>query len=431
MPRKIVKILIAILLLAPFVSQAGFLAVTTGDATGVTNTSATLHGYGGDADPNSTMPVTGYFRYSTAKVAPIFCNDIYGTQMVATGDISLGSDGTWKSFSQNIYNLAPDTTYYYCAIVSDKNNIAYGSESRVKEFHTACYQTTINTLDATNVQSTSANLKGSYCSTQSSVKTSFNYREAKPGETPPPWKEVASTSHAKGSGSSNVYGNITFLLTSLAPNTTYQFKAVAVDQGTSKATTEGSILNFTTLPGVTGGGSGGSTQSNSGTSGVTTNNGSTVTTGVGFGFTNTGGNKNNSGNSNGNNGGIFTGNLQLGQTATPPGLALVRFHEGVETVFARQIMSNTDLARAYGYQAGMDLQTFAWDLADQLAKIFGYVSPSGKEIRVSQPDIAAYQLVYTGNRLTVYEYYNGKIVDIQSATSTLKNASGYEYYFNK
>ena len=74
---------------------------------------------------------------------------------------------------------------------------------------------------------------------------------------------------------------------------------------------------------------------------------------------------------------------------------------------------------------------FSWDLADQLARMFGYVNNDGREIRVSLPNIAAYELELVGNKLTVYEYFDNKIVDIRNITNVFKNASDYEYYFKK
>ncbi len=94
-------------------------------------------------------------------------------------------------------------------------------------------------------------------------------------------------------------------------------------------------------------------------------------------------------------------------------------------------MANTELARTYGYQDGVDLQTFAWNLSDLLARTFGYVNSRGKEIRVSKPDIAAYQLYVVNGILTVYEYYDSKIVNIQKITDVLRNKYYYEYYFQK
>ena len=142
-----------------------------------------------------------------------------------------------------------------------------------------------------------------------------------------------------------------------------------------------------------------------------------------------GGNGGGSGNSNGN--GTNYGNLVLGQKATPPIDAIVRYHEGIETVFARQIIANLELAESYGYKQGDNLQSFAWNLADLLGRTFGYVNSNGKEIRVSKPDIAAYQLYMKDGILTVYEYYNEKIVNIQKMTGALRSKYEYEYYFNK
>lgn len=141
-------------------------------------------------------------------------------------------------------------------------------------------------------------------------------------------------------------------------------------------------------------------------------------------------NSNNNSNNNTTNNNDYQ-NLTLGQKATPPVDAIVRYHEGIEHVFVRQIKNNTDLRESYGYKEGMNLDAFAWDLADLLARTFGYVNSSGKEIRVSKPDIAAYQLYMNNGILTVYEYYDGVIVNIQKMTEFLRNKYDYEYYFKK
>ncbi len=94
-------------------------------------------------------------------------------------------------------------------------------------------------------------------------------------------------------------------------------------------------------------------------------------------------------------------------------------------------MINTELARRYGYQKGQNLLYFAWDLAHKFAKEFGYVNNEGREIRVSQPDVSAYQLRLVGNKLTVYEFYKNKIIDIRNTTTIFKDKNSYEYYFVK
>lgn len=120
---------------------------------------------------------------------------------------------------------------------------------------------------------------------------------------------------------------------------------------------------------------------------------------------------------------------KLGDKLTPPNDAIVRYHEGIETVFTRQIMHNLAFARLYGYQDGTDLQTFADTLSHTFAKeYFGYINADGLEVRVSKPDVSAYELRQVGGVLTVYEYYENVIVDIRNTTTIFKNKNPYEYY---
>jgi len=123
--------------------------------------------------------------------------------------------------------------------------------------------------------------------------------------------------------------------------------------------------------------------------------------------------------------------LVLGQEATPPSDAIVRYHEGIETVFARQIRRNTVFAERYGYSGG-DMVNFAWNLAHTFAKFyFGYINEENLEVRVSAPDVSAYELRQVSNTLVVYEYYKNVIVDIRSKTVEFKNKNPYEYYFRR
>lgn len=724
--------------------------------TSATNYSPTTGQICNSTGATSDLDATAYFRYSASSISPIFCNDIYGSNMISTKDILLGTASA-ASFYQPITSLTPDTTYYYCAIISNKKKIIYGGESVVKKFHTNCYDTTFSTKEATQVTDTTATLNGSYCVTNKSdtanekAKTSFVYNEVWGFNSPSNPSKIVSEKEYTLKPKATSHGNLSFKLTGLKPNTTYQFNAIVGKE--SEALHNGSVLTFTTEPrrigtdnpsgggisfldlgindligiiggnlpgGVTPGGTttggtttggttpggtttggttpGGTTAIDTTTGGTTINNnisngtisnvnisggsisnstingmtmnggtitsatitsgtisngtitngtitngtinngtisngiissgstsggsisggtiangtissgiinsgnissgnissgtisggilsagvltsgsitngtitngtitGATISTASGRNITNatirgvgvsgvevdnnenitsgtitsgtissgtisngtissgtinsgtissgaitsgtiTGGvtsggiavtNVNNGtwgsgsdagGNTGGENatsgtwgtgtgsgtwtatsgvggGGTATwagtgngsgtwtsptgsgtwtngtgtggagtgtwGNLVLGQKATPPNDAIVRYHEGIETVFTRQIINNPIYAKTYGYQAGTDLQTFAWDLSDQFARMFGYINENRKEIRVSFPDIAAYQLQLVGNKLTVYEYYDEKIVDIRNLTTVFKNASGYEYYFQK
>ncbi len=510
------------------VSTNSDIFVKTGDANNITQTTATLYGEGGYNTSSSDLPlVTAYFRYSKSTISPIYCNDIYGTNMIATRDIFLkkiDSNTLSQSFSQQVTGLSPNTTYYYCAIVSNRNTIAYGGNAIVKEFHTNCYDTTVDTKSpATNIRSTSAVIKGSYCSPQNNFdKTITNstvttYFEVTTEDALPEWNTAKGSEQTNSmDNNSNLYGDLRFNLTGLAPQTRYLFRAVVKNNAGKKDETihYGDTAYFTTIPGNGGGGTSGCTSDGCVTSptciapyvlDTSTNtcvystppnnycpNGATnppdctnVSTGggggggtggtpgtwgpTGDGTTGTWGTGTDSGTwtatkgtggtgivywaGNGDGAGTWnsatgsgtwtngkgtgsTGagtwiNFALGQTATPPAMDVVRYHEGIETVFTRQIMADTVFAKMYGYVDGMNLQTFAWDLADQFAKAFGYIDANGKEIRVSFPDVAAYQLQLVGNKLTVYEYYANKIVDIRNTTATFKNKSDYEYYYKK
>ena len=136
---------------------------------------------------------------------------------------------------------------------------------------------------------------------------------------------------------------------------------------------------------------------------------------------------------NNNQGGI----LGIGDETTPPQDAIVRYHEGVETVLIRQIMRNTTLAKKYGYRDGEDLEKFSWYLAHFLGKSYGYVAKNKKEVRVRFADVAAYELREVGNTTTVYESYdnagNGKfkITGVRKLNSLFKMIFKYEYYFLK
>lgn len=770
----------------PHYSKLSNLFIQTDDSKNmnITQTTATLSGMGGDKIATPTLPITAYFRYSKAKKnPPIYCNDIYGTNMSSTKDYKLGAVPP-TSFSQKITGLKPDTTYYYCAIISNKENIAYGGEAVVKSFHTSPLETTIRTTDATRITSTTATINGTYSSVKT-IKTYFQYKEADQFSNqsfnsvkdsikdfflkilvntalafdPNKWTKINEQTHTIGNYS-NLYGNINFTLSKLKPSTKYFFRAV-VNEDYSKriplttvcptgwsgkwpdCTSYGTTLSFTTsatpkdtnidlggtgwesyctngatnyptcdnnnyiptcnppyilnesktsciynnlfptvtvtpssytflpsysyvtinwtstnatsctfddgvtktrvqtsselnntvlsgqgittrpnvfhpitstvysvsctgaygtvsgnsfiyvntgggnndnslLPSITvtanpssvssngssniswtstnatscdagiesvkvsgtwnsidngksgvwSSGSGSGTWTNttgtggtgdatwfgtggtktwtsktgSGTwmnttgsgmgSGIWSNRGGTTgsfntgaltssksysisctgahgtVSGNAFIYVNTGGgnwtnngdtgtwtngtwttgnytngvwtntgtytngswtngNSNNNTNYTNKNGIINTAPLTLGQKATPRSDDVVRYHEGIETVFSRQIVADKEFAKRYGYEEGNDLQNFAWYLSDQFARMFGYVNESGKEIRVSLPDVAAYQLQLNGNKLTVYEYYYNRIIDIRNISATLKNASDYEYYFKK
>ena len=438
---------------------------TASVAVNITHESATLSG---SAILTSPIPLYGYFRYSNVdpgNVAPIFCNEVFGDNMKSTKEVFLGTgpsqndhqDHT-KTFSTDIYNLEPNTTYYYCAVASDKNTIEYGAVSSFTTSNDPNVSLgTISTKPATSVGSTFANLNGTYNSAIAS-STWFEYRKKKSYQdlinsvigqaTASISNEVSLLSPfnliqniqsnlnvnsvntpninslTETTGTMSVTNNIAqistkpsnpyqwsgkinyqshpsggrgmmgYPLKNLTKDTTYEFRAAIQTNitGNNPQVIYGNILSFRT-------------SSSSVTDGDVDHEEVTPT----------------------------SNDLSLGDKSVPPVDAIVRYHEGIEHVLVRQLMRdyNRELIEMLGYQDTMNLETFAWDTADFIARTFGYVAPGGKEIRVVTPDIAAYQLVMKDGKLTIYEYFDGKIVDIQDITSTLRNKYEYEYYYTK
>jgi hypothetical protein len=219
-------------------------SVTTYAATGITDTSATLNGY---ASSNGIYyNTTTWFQWGTS----------YGSLYSNTNTTqSYGS-----SFSQPIYNLTPNTLYYFRAVAENSNGSpTYGN---IQSFTTtgssyynnntcnnqynynynsnnyACAPTAITTT-ATNIDSSSAKLVGLGMSNSSSYYTSnttayFEYGTTYSLGTVTPTQNIGNTQ------STPFYQNIF----NLASDTTYYYRAVVSNQyGTSR----GEILSFTTL----------------------------------------------------------------------------------------------------------------------------------------------------------------------------------------
>ncbi|MCX6757478.1 MAG: Ig domain-containing protein [Candidatus Nomurabacteria bacterium] len=245
---------------------------TYAPAQSVTDTSAILHG---SATVTGGGNSSGYFRYSKVTIPPISCNDIFGSEMVATREVSLadwvnGSD-FYKSipdtsFSSNstANNLEPNTKYAYCAIVSNDapNNtgrppqIRYGG---VQTFTTlpcplnnpTCQSIIINTDDPFVVNSSSVNLNGSYNSNKA-IKTWFEYKK----DTDSSWISTPKNlNQAQSAGEYNAN------LSSLTASTLYNVRAAAEEYTNGVLVPPiyyGDVVNFQTAepdgPGVIVGG---------------------------------------------------------------------------------------------------------------------------------------------------------------------------------
>lgn len=94
--------------------------VTTGSATSLAGTSATLNAIG---NPNLAA-TTGWFRYSTTD--PGTANDSFGTRAPSIGGSTLGAGSSAVAYSRAITGLLPEMTYYYCAIADNAYGTSFG-----------------------------------------------------------------------------------------------------------------------------------------------------------------------------------------------------------------------------------------------------------------------------------------------------------------
>lgn len=181
------------------------LDITTNNATNVSTTSARLNGYIDTNDSNTTR----WFRYGTTT----------SSMYLTTNTTNHGSGG--RSFSDYVYNLAPNTTYYYQAVASDRDGTHY--DANIKSFNTNAsiinnVSTSAVTTVATNVSTTGAQLNGLLLNTSGlSTSTYLEY-----GTTVNLGSRT--TSKAVAQGTSIPFSDF---VSGLAPNTIYFFRANA------------------------------------------------------------------------------------------------------------------------------------------------------------------------------------------------------------
>jgi hypothetical protein len=206
-------------------------SVTTYSASNVTNSNATLNGY---IAPNSSTYVNRYFQYGTNQYSLVM-----STQSAYISSTS--------SVSDSVYNLQPNTTYYFRAVAQDSgNNLIYGS---ILSFYTGNNngnngngQATATTYSATNVTNSNATLNGYIVSNGASVNRYFQYGTS---------ASLASSATTPSTYFGNTSGNVSNTVNNLQPNTTYYFRLVTQDSS-SYSLSYGSIISFSTGTGSTG-----------------------------------------------------------------------------------------------------------------------------------------------------------------------------------
>jgi murein DD-endopeptidase MepM/ murein hydrolase activator NlpD len=187
--------------------------VTTYSATDVSGTSGRMNG---NAIPNG-LATSVYFQWGTTTAL--------GSK---SGELAIGT--TTTNFYLVLTNLSVSTTYYYRAVGMNSAGTTYGA---ILSFSTGAKPST-STLAPSSLTAFSARLHGSAIANGLSTNVYFQWGlTASLGST-------SATSNI-GSGYSNTFFYLNLI--NLSPNTTYYFRAAAVN---SAGTTYGSITSFTT-----------------------------------------------------------------------------------------------------------------------------------------------------------------------------------------
>jgi MYXO-CTERM domain-containing protein len=179
--------------------------VTTEAAVAISGSGATL---AGTANPNGNS-ATGWFRYG--DIAPISCDDSFGTRAPVTGGTSLGAGMSPLPLEQPIAGLEPNLTYYYCAAASNLGGATFGE---VQSFITDPMPPVVATLTATVGANGAITLEGLANPRGTETTTWFRFSTAAPGSCDDTfgtrWPEVGGT--AVGAGRANIhYSEVTEL----------------------------------------------------------------------------------------------------------------------------------------------------------------------------------------------------------------------------
>ncbi len=202
----------------------------TGDATNVTDVSATLNG---TVNPNGN-PTVYQFVYAKDGVGP-------ATQ---TPVVSAGDGLTDRAVAENITGLEKCSEYAYQVVarngVGDPQPAGTLSVGGVKTFRTDCEPSAV-TLPATGVGPNSATLNSSITPNGQATRYFYEYGTVASGAfgTRVP---AAGQEPAIGDGTSAVQPN-SVPIAGLTPETAYQVRVVAVN---GLGTTVGNVVTFTT-----------------------------------------------------------------------------------------------------------------------------------------------------------------------------------------
>ena len=191
---------------------------TTDAADGITTSAATLHG---TVNPNNEG-TTVTFQYGTTAT--------YGSTATADQSPVTGTGNT--SVSYGLTGLAPNTTYHYRVVAVNMTGTTNGSD---QTFTTLPLAPSVTTGSASGLAPTGATVAGTVNANNASTTATFEYGL----DTSYGSSVTALQSPVTGTGNTDVSA----VLYSLLPNTTYHFRATGVNAG---GTTNGSDATFTT-----------------------------------------------------------------------------------------------------------------------------------------------------------------------------------------
>jgi hypothetical protein len=188
-------------LAAPVALAAGEPAVTTGNATAITPTSATVNG---TVNPEGAS-TNYYFEYGTTTS--------YGSQTSMAG---AGSGTGDVKVSTSIGPLVPDTTYHYRVVATNSAGTTLGADVSFKTPKPP--PPVVVTRHASSVTQTAATLKGTVNPEGEATSYLFEYgtSSAYGAQTP---------AESAGSGKKSIAVSAT--IAGLAPNTTYHYRLLA------------------------------------------------------------------------------------------------------------------------------------------------------------------------------------------------------------
>ncbi|HPR33069.1 MAG TPA: T9SS type A sorting domain-containing protein, partial [Prolixibacteraceae bacterium] len=190
------------------------------DASDITTTSAKLKG-NVSSDGNATINRRGFY-WSSTHASPN-----------ATDDVET-LPGTTGEFSFDLAGLNPETTYYYRAFATNSEGTSIGE---VLQFSTLVQKSppTCATLDASDITTTSAKLKGNVSSDGNATITLRGFYWSSTHASPNASDHVQTVSGTTGSFSFNLNG--------LSQSTTYYYRTFAIN---SEGTGIGEVKHFAT-----------------------------------------------------------------------------------------------------------------------------------------------------------------------------------------